>query len=103
MQRLWSAEELGERWTLGAEDLALLVGLPDTGKLGLAAQLAYWGHAIEGDVLERLGLGHDRADRVRAAFRPPGEPLATPLRVLNRSGGAIGVPRTPADSGRGMP
>ena len=42
MQRLWSAEELGERWTLGAEDLALLVGLPDTGKLGLAAQLAYW-------------------------------------------------------------
>ena len=42
MQRLWSAEELGERWTLGVEDLALLVGLPDTRKLGLAAQLAYW-------------------------------------------------------------
>jgi hypothetical protein len=42
MQRLWSAEELGERWTLGAEDLALLTGLPDAGKLGLAAQLAYW-------------------------------------------------------------
>ncbi len=42
MQRLWSVEELGERWTLGAEDLALLSGLPDAGKLGLAAQLAYW-------------------------------------------------------------
>lgn len=42
MQRLWSAEELGERWTLGAEDLALLRGLPEVGKLGLAAQLAYW-------------------------------------------------------------
>jgi TnpA family transposase len=42
MQRLWSAEELGERWALGAEDLALLSGLPDAGKLGLAAQLAYW-------------------------------------------------------------
>jgi hypothetical protein len=36
MQRLWSAEELGERWTLGAEDFALLSGLPDAGKLGLA-------------------------------------------------------------------
>src|SRR5271165_2398269 len=42
MQRLWSAEELGEHWTLGVEDLALLVGLPDIGKLGLGAQLAYW-------------------------------------------------------------
>lgn len=42
MQRLWSAEELGEHWTLIAEDLVLLAGLPDTGKLGLAAQLAYW-------------------------------------------------------------
>jgi hypothetical protein len=37
-----SAEELGERWTLDAEDLALLSGLPDAGKFGLAAQLAYW-------------------------------------------------------------
>lgn len=42
MQRLWSAEELGERWALGAEDFALLSGLPDAGKLGLAAQLAFW-------------------------------------------------------------
>ena len=42
MQRLWSTDEPGERWTLGPEDLALLAGLPDAGKLGLAAQLAYW-------------------------------------------------------------
>jgi len=27
---------------LGPADLALLVGLPDAGKLGLAAQLAHW-------------------------------------------------------------
>jgi hypothetical protein len=42
MQRLWSAEELGEGWTLGAEDLTLLSGLPAAGKLGIAAQLAFW-------------------------------------------------------------
>jgi Tn3 transposase DDE domain/Domain of unknown function (DUF4158) len=42
MQRLWSADELGARWTLLPRDLALLTDLPDTGKLGLVAQLAYW-------------------------------------------------------------
>src|SRR5689334_522700 len=42
MQRLWSTDELGERWSLEPEDLALLAGLPDSGRLGLAAQLAYW-------------------------------------------------------------
>lgn len=36
MQRLSSADELGEHWTLLPEDLALLTDLPDTGKLGLA-------------------------------------------------------------------
>jgi hypothetical protein len=40
MQRLWSEDELGEHWTLGAEDLALLSGLPDAGKLGLANHMA---------------------------------------------------------------
>ena len=43
MRQLWSADELGERWTLLPEDLALLAGLTDTGKLGLATQLTYWG------------------------------------------------------------
>src|SRR3954463_15151404 len=42
MQRLWSADELGERWTLEPEELKLLTELTGAGKLGLAAQLAYW-------------------------------------------------------------
>jgi hypothetical protein len=42
MQRLWSADELGDRWTLSPEDLGLLIDLPDTSKLGMAAQLACW-------------------------------------------------------------
>ena len=42
MQSLWSTEEVGEAWPLGAEDLAWLSGLPDAGKLGLAVQLMYW-------------------------------------------------------------
>ena len=42
MRRLWSADELIEGWSLAPEDTALLVGLLDAGKLGLAVQLAYW-------------------------------------------------------------
>ncbi len=42
MQRLWSADELGERWSLLPEDLALLAGRVDAGKLGFAVQLAFW-------------------------------------------------------------
>src|SRR4051794_9847345 len=42
MQRLWSADELDEHWTLLPADLTLLTDLPDSGKLGLAAQLACW-------------------------------------------------------------
>src|SRR3954469_14949564 len=42
MQGLWSADELGEHWTLGPEELKLLAELTGAGKLGLAAQLAYW-------------------------------------------------------------
>jgi len=41
MQRLWSSEELAERWSLGSEELVLLPGKPDAGKLGLAVQLAF--------------------------------------------------------------
>ena len=41
MRRLWSADELGEFWTLLPDDLALVAALPDAGKLGLAAQLAF--------------------------------------------------------------
>jgi Domain of unknown function (DUF4158) len=42
MRRDGSAEEFGEVWTLGPADLALVAGLPDVGRLGLAAQLAHW-------------------------------------------------------------
>ena len=36
------SEEVGEHWTLGADDLAWLSGMPDAGKLGLAVQLMCW-------------------------------------------------------------
>jgi TnpA family transposase len=42
MRRLWSTGELEERWSLSPDDLALLVGHSDAGKLGLACQLAFW-------------------------------------------------------------
>jgi TnpA family transposase len=42
MRRWWSADEIVERWSLTPEDLSLLVGRIDAGKLGLAAQLVYW-------------------------------------------------------------
>jgi len=42
MQRLWSVDELGERWSLLPEDLVLLAGRVDAGKLGFAVQLAFW-------------------------------------------------------------
>jgi hypothetical protein len=42
MRRLWSTDELDERWSLSPDDLALLVGHIDASKLGLACQLAFW-------------------------------------------------------------
>ena len=39
---MWSADELGERWSLLPEDLMLLAGRVDAGKLGFAVQLAFW-------------------------------------------------------------
>ena len=42
MQRVWTAEGLGANWSLLPEDLALLTGRIDAGKLGLAVQLAFW-------------------------------------------------------------
>jgi len=42
MQRVWSVGELGECWSLLPEDLALLTGRVDAGKLGFAVQLAFW-------------------------------------------------------------
>jgi hypothetical protein len=42
MRRDNVAKNLGKIWTLDPADLALVAGLPDAGRLGLAAQLAYW-------------------------------------------------------------
>ena len=42
MQQLWSAEELVEHWSLMPEELALLPGKADGGKLGFAVQLAFY-------------------------------------------------------------
>ena len=42
MKRLWSADELGERWTLSPDDAAFIADNADAGKLGLACQLAFW-------------------------------------------------------------
>ena len=74
-QQLWSTDEFGGRWTLGPEDLALLAGLPDAGKLGLAAQLAYWRRhgrfpddeadlapAVIGHLAVQVGVGADALD-----------------------------------------
>ena len=41
MKRLWSADELGERWTLSPDDAAFIADNADAGKLGLACQLAF--------------------------------------------------------------
>lgn len=42
MRRDGVAEDLGEAWTLGPADMALIAGLPASGRLGLVAQLAHW-------------------------------------------------------------
>ncbi len=41
MQRDWSTDELGRQWSLRQQDIALLAGMVDAGKLGFAAQLAF--------------------------------------------------------------
>jgi TnpA family transposase len=75
MQRLWSADELGERWTLGPGDQVLLADLAGAGKLGMAAQLAYWRQhgcfpdeeaeiapAVVGHLAAQIGVDADALD-----------------------------------------
>ncbi len=75
MQRLWSEDELDEHWTLLPADLTLLTDLPDSGKLGLAAQLACWRQqgrfpddeadlapAVVGHLATQVGVGVDALD-----------------------------------------
>ncbi len=42
MKRLWSTDELSDRWTLESEDMPLFAGNTEAGQLGLACQLAFW-------------------------------------------------------------
>lgn len=42
MKQVWSVEELVEQWSFGAEDQELLVGKHVSGRLGFAAQLAFY-------------------------------------------------------------
>ena len=75
MQRLWSADELGERWSLLPKDLALLAGRVDAGKFGFAVQLAFWRQhgrfpdeetdvapAVVAHLAAQIGVGADALD-----------------------------------------
>ena len=71
MQRLWSADELGEHWSLLPENLALLAGRVDAGKLGFAVQLAFWRQhgrfpdvalAVVAHLAAQIGVGADALD-----------------------------------------
>ena len=42
LERLWSTQQLAERWALSPEALGLAVGHTDQARLGLACQLAFW-------------------------------------------------------------
>ncbi len=72
MRQQWSACELDEYWTLLPGDLAHLADLPDAGKLGFAAQLAFWRQngrfpneqadfapAVVGRLAAQIGVGAD--------------------------------------------
>jgi hypothetical protein len=75
MQRTWSADELSERWSLLPDDLALLAGRIDAGKLGFAVQLAFWRQygrfpdeeadvapAVVAHLAAQIGVGTDALD-----------------------------------------
>ena len=75
MRRLWSADELIEGWSLAPEDSALLVGLPDAGKLGLAVHLAHWrGHGAFPD---------DEADLAPVVVAHLAGQVGVPVEVLD--------------------
>ncbi len=90
MQRLWSADELGERWSLLPDDPALLARQVDAAKLGFAVQLAFWRQHgrfpdEEADVGCPGGGGSPRRPdrRGRRPLRP------TPFKVFEQAPGAV--------------
>ena len=86
MRRLRSAEELAEHWSLEAGDEALVMDLPDAGKLGLIAQLTFWRrHGTFPE--EEADLAPDRLrtqPRRRSTRWQPGSPRGS----MTRSGAA---------------
>ena len=89
MQRVWSADELGERWSLLPEDLVLLAGRVDAGKLGFAVQLAFWRQhgrfpddeadvapAVIAHLAGQIGIGVDALDGYAWSSRPPSTHIA---------------------------
>jgi hypothetical protein len=83
MRQQWLACELDEYWTLLPGDLAHLVDLPDAGKLGFAAQLAFWRQngrfpneeadfapAVVGRLAAQIGVGADALANYDWAGRP---------------------------------
>ena len=87
-------EELSELWTLGPAELVLVGGLPDAGKLGLAASLAYW-HADDRFPDDGTDLPPAAVGRLAALLRWP---ACTPRgHWAKKVGGGITV-RLPASS-----
>jgi Domain of unknown function (DUF4158) len=83
MRRLWSAEELVERWLFGPEELSLLPGKADTSKLGFAAQLAFYKqHARFPDA---------EADIAPAVIAHLAEQIGVPAAALAGSTGWVGA------------
>ena len=102
MQRLWSVDELGERWTLVPEDLALLTDLPDTGELGLAAQFAYWRQqgrfpydeadlapAVVGHLAVQVGVYSGGDGGGRSGTQPGGRRISPPSSLSSSSDPSI--------------
>jgi len=80
------AEDFGEVWTLGPADRALVAGLPDGGRLGLAAQLAYWAHWQHPRGILRLGAKLASQAASRMARSGGVDPAAS------RAGGRVAQP-----------
>jgi hypothetical protein len=118
MQRLWSSEELAERWSLGSEELVLLPGKPDAGKLGLAVQLAFYKQharfpedesdiapAVIAHLADQIGVSAVLLDGYEWAFRAAAARLDAETRcrldgLLADDGSGAAFSRLQADPGR---
>src|SRR5512147_1184378 len=112
MKRLWSTDELAERWMLAADDLRLTIDHGEQAKLGLMCQLAFWReHArfpeVEADIApavvehlaRQIGVSTEVLEGLRRPLRASAPPHgARPFggaRVWRR--GRSRLPRLAAD------